>query len=162
MYICGIDPGFTGGIAFISTHKNRKHRRYVCYRMPVQKLETAARSKKKIDGKGLAELITKHEPCHVVIENVHSFPGQGIVGMFAFGRGFGALEGVLESLEIPVSYVSPQKWKKYYGLIKKEKDASRELAEKQFRIEFKKVESGIAEAMLIAQWKLETWWINKR
>ena len=157
MYICGIDPGFTGGVAFIATHE--KYGR--CHRMPLQKIKTSARSKRKIDGEELAGIMEHYKPCHAVIENVHSFPGQGIAGMFAFGRGFGALEGILESLEVPISYVSPIVWKRYYGLIKMDKDASRILAEKKFGMEFKKVESGMAEAMLIAQWKLETWWLKK-
>ena len=52
-------------------------------------------------------------------------PGQGVTSMFNFGQSFGILKGICSAMHLPVYYVRPAKWKKYFGLIKTEKDASR-------------------------------------
>ena len=52
-------------------------------------------------------------------------PGQGVSSMFAFGRAAGAVDGVLGALGVPVTYLTPQAWKRAAGLIGKDKDAAR-------------------------------------
>jgi crossover junction endodeoxyribonuclease RuvC len=39
-------------------------------------------------------------------------PGEGHVGAFSFGDGFGVIKGVLAGLRIPSTSVEPQVWKK--------------------------------------------------
>ena len=61
----------------------------------------------------------------VVIEQVSAMPGQGVTSMFNFGQSFGVLKGICSAMQLSMYFVRPAKWKKYYGLIKTEKDASR-------------------------------------
>jgi len=91
---------------------------------------------------------------HVVIENVHSMPGNSGRSMFAFGRALGVVEAVPQSLGLVVAYASPQTWKKSMGLIGKDKNASRQLATDLYPSwaqTFARVkDDGRAEAALIA------------
>ena len=61
----------------------------------------------------------------VVIEHVTAMPGQGVTSMFNFGQSFGILKGICSAMQLPVYFVRPAKWKKYFNLINSEKDASR-------------------------------------
>ena len=45
--------------------------------------------------------------------------------MFNFGQSFGVLKGVCSAMQLPMYFVRPAKWKKYFNLINSEKDASR-------------------------------------
>ena len=82
-------------------------------------------------------------------------PGQGVTSMFTFGRSVGAIDGCLAALCVPVEYVSPAKWKRFFGL-SKDKGLSRRaaierwpsLAEMLARVS----DDGRAEAALIAEW----------
>ena len=61
----------------------------------------------------------------VIIEQVSAMPGQGVTSMFNFGQSFGILKGICSAMQLPVYFVRPAKWKKYFNLINSEKDASR-------------------------------------
>ena len=61
----------------------------------------------------------------VVIEQVSAMPGQGVTSMFNFGQSFGVLKGICSAMQLSMHFVRPAKWKKYFNLIKTEKDASR-------------------------------------
>ena len=52
-------------------------------------------------------------------------PGQGVTSMFNFGQSFGILKGICSAMQLPMYFVRPAKWKKYFNLINSEKDASR-------------------------------------
>ena len=52
-------------------------------------------------------------------------PGQGVTSMFNFGQSFGILKGICSAMQLPIYFVRPAKWKKYFNLINSEKDASR-------------------------------------
>jgi crossover junction endodeoxyribonuclease RuvC len=54
-------------------------------------------------------------------------PGQGVSSCFSFGRSVGAVEVAIASRIIPITMVTPQAWKKQYGLIGKDKDMARTL-----------------------------------
>ena len=45
--------------------------------------------------------------------------------MFNFGQSFGILKGLCSAMQLPMYFVRPAKWKKYFNLINSEKDASR-------------------------------------
>ena len=66
-----------------------------------------------------------NEKICVVIEQVSAMPGQGVTSMFNFGQSFGALKGICAAMQLPMYFVRPAKWKKYFNLIKSEKQASR-------------------------------------
>ena len=59
-------------------------------------------------------------------------PGQGVTSMFNFGQSFGVIKGICAAMELPIFYVRPVKWKKYFNLINSEKDASRTKAIEMF------------------------------
>ena len=51
-------------------------------------------------------------------------PGQGVTSMFNFGQTFGAIKGICASLNLPIFFVRPAKWKKHFELLNSSKDAS--------------------------------------
>ena len=97
----------------------------------------------------------------VVVEQVNAMPGQGVTSMFNFGQSFGILKGICSAMQLPMYFVRPSKWKKYFGLIKSEKDASRTRAIEMFPYFSshlsKKKDSNKADAILIASFYHETY-----
>lgn len=94
----GIDVGQKGGISFL------KGENYEAYRMPKTLGETVClfmMMRSMADG-----------PVLVGIEKVHSMPGQGVVGVFNFGKGYGALLGILECIGWDYEEVTPRTWQK--------------------------------------------------
>jgi crossover junction endodeoxyribonuclease RuvC len=47
----------------------------------------------------------------------------GVTSAFQFGRGYGAVEGVIAALGWPVEYVTPQKWKNALNVPTEKDDA---------------------------------------
>ena len=83
-------------------------------------------------------------------------PGQGVSSMFNFGMGYGAIQGVLAGLCVPLHLVTPQKWKKHQGLIGKDKDCARTLAQQLYPEASlaRKKDIGRADAILIGDYGL--------
>jgi crossover junction endodeoxyribonuclease RuvC len=106
----------------------------------------------------LARIIRIHRPTLAVIERVSAMPGQGVVSMFNFGRSYGDVRGVIGAMDIPLHFVTPQKWKKHFGL-SSDKDECRLRAIRLFPAvaeSFKlKKHDGRAEAALIALYGAE-------
>ena len=73
----------------------------------------------------LKKIVTEKDEIYVVVEQVNAMPGQGVTSMFNFGQTFGAIKGVCAALSLPIFFVRPSKWKKYFELINSSKDASR-------------------------------------
>ena len=100
----------------------------------------------------------------VVIEQVSAMPGQGVTSMFNFGQSFGILKGICAAMRLPMYFIRPAKWKKYFNLINAEKDASRTRAIEifpYFSNELaKKKDTNKAEAILIASFYNETYKIE--
>ena len=63
-----------------------------------------------------------------IVEAVAARPGQGVSSMFRFGESVGVVLGVLGALQMPIRWVTPQRWKKAAGIVGKDKDAARSLA----------------------------------
>ena len=103
----------------------------------------------------------KKEEIKVVIEQVSAMPGQGVTSMFNFGQSFGILKGICSAMQLPMYFVRPAKWKKYFNLINSEKDASRTKAIEvfpYFSSELsRKKDSNKADAILIASFYYETY-----
>ena len=98
MIYVGIDPGQSGGIAIIQGE-------VVTVRaMPVRDKEIDAREIHSI-------LAFLPERTMVFMERVHAMPGQGVTSMFTFGKGYGKILGVLETMDIPYVLITPQTWK---------------------------------------------------
>ena len=95
-----------------------------------------------------------------MIEQVSAMPGQGVTSMFNFGQSFGVLKGICSAMQLPLYFVRPAKWKKYFNLINSEKDASRTKAIEVFpyisQQLSKKKDANKADAILIASYFEET------
>ena len=103
----------------------------------------------------------KKENIKVIIEQVSAMPGQGVTSMFNFGQSYGILKGICSAMQLPMYFVRPAKWKKYFNLINSEKDASRTKAIEIFpyfapQLSRKK-DSNKADAILIASFYYETY-----
>jgi crossover junction endodeoxyribonuclease RuvC len=115
------------------------------------------RGKKLVDGKQMIEFLLRWDVDVMVCEWVHAMPRQGVTSAFSFGRSTGAVEALGLFWAGRAEWVSPQVWKKHYGL-SKDKQASLDLAQQKFGDDFvwrKKADDGIAEAALIAHWFLD-------
>ena len=102
----------------------------------------------------------KSENINVVVEQVSAMPGQGVTSMFNFGQSFGVIKGVCAAMQLPIYYVRPVKWKKYYDLINSQKDSSRVKAIEMFpsfsSMLSRKKDSNKADAILIANYHQNT------
>ena len=123
MLIIGIDPGISGSICFFKDGKILE-----VIEMPV--MTEGKKNKKQINGSQiynefLKKINGKDDEIRVVIEQVSAMPGQGVTSMFNFGQSFGILKGICSAMQLPMFFVRPAKWKKYFNLINSQKDASR-------------------------------------
>ena len=123
MLIIGIDPGISGSICFF-----KEGRIEDVIEMPV--MTDGKKNKKQVNGAQIYNEISKrlnndHQTIRVIIEQVSAMPGQGVTSMFNFGQSFGVLKGIFSAMQIPMDFVSPVKWKKFFNLINTNKDASR-------------------------------------
>ena len=127
--------------------------------MPTLILARAGKSKREVDAHVLADWIECERPGHALIENVGAMPGQGVSSVFAFGKGYGVIIGVLCALQIPVTFVSPQRWKKALA-VPAAKDGARARASQLLpsaASNWSRVkDDGRAEAALIALYGLQT------
>ncbi|MBC8388982.1 MAG: hypothetical protein H8E13_13180 [Actinobacteria bacterium] len=144
MYFIGIDVGKSGAVAVINKTTKK------VYDCPLIKNKT----KKVIDINSLYLILSSFSAnSTVLVENVHAFPGQGVVSMFSFGKGFGIYLGLLTALEMKYKLVTPQKWKKEFNLKGKNKKDSIAVAKKLFpNIKITKSKDGRADALLIAEY----------
>ena len=160
MLIIGIDPGITGAICFFEDGELKD-----VIDMPT--MASGNKNKKQINGSQIFNEISlriqnyKSENINVVVEQVSAMPGQGVTSMFNFGQSFGILKGISSAMQLPMYFVRPAKWKKYFNLINSEKDASRTRAIEifpSFSSQLsKKKDSNKADAILIASFHHETY-----
>ncbi|MGE5548417.1 MAG: hypothetical protein ACM33T_16045 [Solirubrobacterales bacterium] len=61
---------------------------------------------------------------HAFVEAVGAMPGQGVSSVFAFGKVFGLVLGILAANFIPHTLVPPQRWKRTLG-VPADKDGAR-------------------------------------
>ena len=152
MLIIGIDPGISGSICFFENGKIIE-----AIEMPV--MTEGKKNKKQVNGaqiynEFLKRINNKDDDIRVVIEQVSAMPGQGVTSMFNFGQSYGILKGICSAMQLPMFFVRPAKWKKYFNLINSQKDASRTRAIEIFPYFSsqlsKKKDSNKADAILIA------------
>ncbi|MDC0046570.1 crossover junction endodeoxyribonuclease [Candidatus Pelagibacter sp.] len=160
MLIIGIDPGLSGSICFFQDGEIKD-----VIEMPT--MTEGKKNKKQVNGSQIFNEISEKtkkiekKNIKVVIEHVSAMPGQGVTSMFNFGQSFGILKGICSAMQLPVYFVRPAKWKKYFNLINSEKDASRTRAIEIFpyfstQLSRKK-DSNKADAILIASFFFETY-----
>lgn len=153
LYICGIDPGASGALAFFNVGVGALE----MFPMPTVEKRVGSRKRREVDPLGVSAIFTKmRHPQAVVIERVSSMPGQGVSSTFAFGRGLGVIEGVLAAHGLPVIWVAPTTWKRHFDLLKQDKSASRAKAAALFpayeSLFSRAKDDGPAEAALMAMW----------
>ena len=160
MLIIGIDPGISGSICFFEDGVIKD-----VVEMPT--MTDGKKNKKQVNGSQIFNEIsqrikkTDKRNIKVVIEQVSAMPGQGVTSMFNFGQSFGILKGICSAMNLSMHFVRPAKWKKYFNLIKCEKDASRTKAIEIFPYFStnlsKKKDANKADAILIASYFYETY-----
>jgi len=164
MLIIGIDPGISGSICFLQDGK-------IVDVIEMPTMTEGKKNKKQVNGSQIVNEISEKikeldkREIKVVIEQVSAMPGQGVTSMFNFGQSFGILKGICSSMQLPMYFVRPAKWKKYFNLINSEKDASRTRAIEIFpyfsnQLSRKK-DSNKADAILIASFYYETYKIEE-
>ena len=164
MLIIGIDPGISGSICFLDNGKILD-----VIEMPI--MTDGKKNKKQVNGSQVYNEVTKRikqfekNQIRVVIEHVSAMPGQGVTSMFNFGQSFGILKGICTAMQLPMYFVRPAKWKKYFNLLNSEKDASRTRVIEIFpyfssQLSRKK-DSNKADAILIASFYHETYKIDE-
>ena len=153
MFIISIDPGISGAICFF---KNGN----VIDVIDMPSMAEGKKNKRQVNGSQIyneIEFRTKNldkKDIFVVIEQVSAMPGQGVTSMFNFGQSYGVIKGICSAMQLPMYFIRPARWKKYFNLIKTEKDASRTKALEIFpHISSKlskKKDNNKADAILIA------------
>lgn len=150
--ICGVDPGATGGIAFLDANTAAV---VAVHAMPTKE--------GKVDPALLAAMFNGRGCVRAYVENVSSRPRQA--GQFAFGISTGVVHGVLGALGVPFSLVTPTVWKGAFGLKRELEENKRDtkrksliLAQQLFPAAADKFarakDDGVAEAALIALYGL--------
>ena len=160
MLVIGIDPGISGSICFFQDGK-------IIDVVEMPTMIEGKKNKKQVNGSQIFNEISERikkidkKDIKVIIEQVSAMPGQGVTSMFNFGQSYGILKGICSAMQLPMYFVRPTKWKKYFNLINSEKDASRTRAIEIFpyfssQLSRKK-DSNKADAILIASFYYETY-----
>ena len=157
MIIIGIDPGITGAICILENKKVVE-----VYETPT--MIDGKKNKRQVNGAQVTNIIRErlnvNKEVVVVVEHVNAMPGQGVTSMFNFGQSFGVIKGICSALSLPIYFVRPMKWKKYFNLIKTNKDASRtkviEIYPNISSQLSRKKDSNKADAILIARYFNDT------
>ena len=114
MIIFGIDPGVSGAISVLEDKKIIE-----VFDMPT--MIDGKKNKKQVNGSQVTNIIKerlnndKEKEVVVVVEHVNAMPGQGVTSMFNFGQSFGVIKGICSALSLPIYFVRPTKWKKYFN-----------------------------------------------
>lgn len=158
-YDVGIDPGKTGGVAFIDTINKTLE----VFPIPTIDVVRNKKEKEVIDVNELARPFRERASFirQVILEQVGAYKvagrAQGVTSMFTFGEGFGMYRGIIAALQLPVTRATPNVWKKDMRL-NADKSVSRERASELMPhcsgLWKFKYQEGLAEAALLALWGL--------
>ena len=159
MLIIGIDPGISGALCFMEHGK-------IINVIDMPSMADGKKNKRQVNGSQVFNEISRYikdknpNDVKVIIEHVSAMPGQGVTSMFNFGQSFGIIKGICSAMNLPMYFVRPAKWKKYFSLINASKDASRTKAIEifpYFSVNLsKKKDANKADAILIASYFEET------
>jgi len=146
--IAGIDPGITGAVAFLKDDLSFAG----LFDMPLMNL--GKKNKQQINDAALAKILIDHPGVDMVyIEEVGPMPKQGVVSMFGFGVSYGMARMGCAALMIPYQLVRPNLWKRTAGILGRDKDAARTMAQHLYPEAplSRKKDVGRADALLIAR-----------
>lgn len=124
IHYIGIDPGLSGAIALVDYSGIFKE---VLDIPTMMKGTGKGVVKKQLNAKELqniiAWMIAEYGHLHAYVENVNSMPGQGVSSVFSLGDTCGVIRAVLACENIPVDFIAPITWKKYYKLTRDKEEA---------------------------------------
>jgi crossover junction endodeoxyribonuclease RuvC len=147
MIIAGIDPGMTGAMVILFPDNST----IVC-RVPLMKKGKVQPAWSEWSWEW--SYWKFHGFDRVVIEQVSAMPEQGSASGFNFGRSYGFVHALSIQFNAPIHFVTPAAWKGKLGLLKADKNASREEARRlmpSITPEVARVkDDGVAEAALLA------------
>jgi crossover junction endodeoxyribonuclease RuvC len=152
--IAGIDPGLSGAVFFLADDGETGE----AFDMPVHMLTRGGKAKREMDITGLLNLLGRDPIRHVYVEQVNAMPGQGVSSVFAFGKCYGVILGIITACSVPLTLVPPVQWKRALH-VPKAKDAARarasQLLPKAAHQWPLKRHDGRAEAALLALYGLQ-------
>lgn len=174
--IMSIDIGLTGAIAVFDTVSGEL---LSIYDMPIklsEKLTKSGKAKYELDIQKLKFIMeipkVKDDSCLVIVEDVHAFPGQGVVSSGTLMEQKGIIRGLASALGYETLMVNPKTWQKSLGItppkdIKDKtkrkiwlKENSRRVASelyKEFSAKFEDKNShGRSDAVLIGDWVIKS------
>jgi hypothetical protein len=118
MLTIGCDPGLTGALAFLDHNGS-----IIIEDLPTCLIPNAgpkARVKRKIDAKALRDLLRHRVPAGetalFILEDMQLLGGSSVQTMGALAHTRGILEAVALLCNLDMAYVTPQRWKRFYGL----------------------------------------------
>lgn len=160
--ILGVDPGLGGALAIFDGSKTpASGLRWVVEDVPL----VGDEKRRELNAAALRDWLRRYSPDHAFVELVSAMPsipgpngvrrGMGATSAFRFGGVFYALKAVLACCDVPYEMITPQSWKKSFGMKGPDKERSRLKAVQLFpdaqRFLARKKDQNRAEAMLIAQ-----------
>lgn len=117
--IIGCDPGLTGALTFLSAGGELLS----VEDLPTCPIPTAgpkARVKRKLDARALREILRRGVPADeraiFAMEDMQLLGGSSVQTMGALAHTRGVLEAVAILCDMRMEYVTPQRWKRFYGL----------------------------------------------
>jgi len=159
-WILGVDPGLSGCMAML--HKGAVD----VFDIPTTTRTVNKKEKRQIDPYQLSAWLEIQRPLikFAVVEQVGAMPSRGkpgsparamgVTSAFNFGFTTGCIHGIIAACGIEIRTVPPQVWKRKYGLLGQNKDASRGEASRRFpqftHLWQLKKHDGRAEAALLA------------
>ena len=120
--IVGIDPGISGAIAFLSDEVETS-----VHDLPIMEAAVGKKKRNQINPAALKVLIATYatRPAIVYLEKTHAMPDNGSITAYSQGDTNGCIRAVCACMGFPVEMVAPARWKKHFGLMRSDKDASR-------------------------------------
>ena len=147
MIVIGVDPGKSGGIAWID-----ETGKACVEKMPDTLKDLWELIEKDIlHATGNLHFGNSTRNCKAYLEQISSSPQMGVVSAFTFGNGYGHLEMALTAAGIPFERVRPQAWQKAMGCMSKgQKNVTKAKAQELFP--HLKITHATADACLIAEY----------
>ena len=116
MIVISVDPGLTGALAMVGPQGLEG-----VIDIPTME-KSGGTVKRQVNAAGLSALLQEWTAGHdknefiVLIERVAAMPKQGVATMFSIGHTCGIIEGVVAARGLPHEIITPQTWKKHFGL----------------------------------------------